>query len=147
MAKSRNKGKNNPMYGIESPFKGKKHTEKTKKRLSELASLRIECKNPNWKGGKKIKSRSSKFKVYEKWRKYILNKYNGKCCLCGLTDNVVVHHPLPVSLFPEYVTEECNGMVLCKKCDREEDTFGGKIRKLKREDFVSIKDEEYIKSL
>jgi len=43
--------------------------------------------------------------------KYI--KDNRQCVLCGATDNLEVHHIIPVSVCPELACEPANFMTLC----------------------------------
>jgi len=47
-------GKNNPMYGVTSPFKGKHHTKETKQMFSELGKKRVGKLCPGWRGGRRI---------------------------------------------------------------------------------------------
>jgi len=129
-------GEKNPMFGIPSPFKGKHHSLKVKEKLSWLAKQRIGPLNPNWKEGRKIKSRNSRFKGYKKWREEGIKEFKGMCSMCGSNKDLIVDHPLPVSLFPEYALNPYNRRVLCKKCEMESDTYGGRVKKFTRKDFI-----------
>lgn len=51
------------------------------------------------------------------WRERVANRDNRKCVICGATDNLEVHHIIPVSHDPEseYKYMESNGITLCHK--------------------------------
>ena len=77
-------GEKNANYGKVgklNPFYGKKHTKKTKKRLSRLASNRILEKNPNWQGGVSFEPYGIEFN--DKLREEIKRKDGFTCQLCG----------------------------------------------------------------
>ena len=87
------KGNNNPMYG-------KKHSEQTRKKISEihksLGTFKKE-KNPNWKGGIAFESYTSNFNDSFK---QIIKERDGGCLICNipieelhlLKKTIMIHH-------------------------------------------------------
>lgn len=53
---------------------------------------------------------------WKKKRREISSLYNGKCALCGSTNNVQVHHIIPISVLPELKLENENLILLCGTC-------------------------------
>lgn len=95
-------------------FKGKKHTEIAKTKMSESHQRE---KNPRW-----IKDRSFLLKnkrndpEYKQWR-YQIFKRDRHLCRINNKDcfgKVVAHHILPWSDFPELRYEVKNGVTLCQ---------------------------------
>ena len=96
----RMKGKNNPMYGIPSPLRGKHHTEEAKLKISKKLKGKPATNGSFKKGHKvpkewreKISQKSNKGKspihklvfheLYEVWTKPILERDNFTCQMCG----------------------------------------------------------------
>lgn len=103
------KGENNPMYGVTSPFKGKKHKKSTKLKMSKSAIGKLATSGSFKKGHKvplewreKISKKTNKGKspihkllysrLYSIWTKPILERDNYKCQKCGSKINLEVHH-------------------------------------------------------
>ena len=51
---------------------------------------------------------------FEKVKRRFL-RMHPKCAVCGTTKKKVVHHILPVYLWPELILEESNLITLCKR--------------------------------
>jgi len=80
--------------------------------------------NPNWQGGKS--PLRQKFYSRSEWKelsKKILKRDNYQCQLCGAEheqgNELVIHHWLPVSSFPELLDKEWNLITLCENCHRK----------------------------
>jgi len=74
-----------------------------------------------------ITERINKFRrcpEYLEWKKYILERDNFKCVLCGSKENIEVDHIKSLALFPEMALDKNNGRVLCNKCHKKTDTYG-----------------------
>ena len=136
-------GDRNPMFGTVSPFRNKHPSNLVRKRISEFAKKRIGVLNPNWKGGITLPNLHGDPR-YKIWRREVLKRFDHKCSLCGSKKGIVSDHPLPVALFPEFAFDPINGRALCKKCDREQDTYGGRVHRLTRENFITVEDEKII---
>lgn len=82
----------------------------------------------------KFRSRLTSTKQSIKWAKEVMDKYDGKCAICGATEDITVHHIIPVKTIirsmgvKDYNYENLmiladnpllsnvnNGIVLCKK--------------------------------
>lgn len=61
---------------------------------------------------------------YKEWRKKIVER-DKKCVICGSNKEIEVDHIKPLALYPELALKENNGRVLCKKCHKKTDTYGG----------------------
>ena len=53
---------------------------------------------------------------WKKKRREINDLYGGKCAVCGSTDNVQVHHIIPLSVLPELKLDDNNLVLLCSTC-------------------------------
>lgn len=90
------------------------------------------------------KDRHYNKKAYIELRKKVYAKNNYTCLACGRSNakgqsianhcRLTLHHLLPVALFPEYVYEEDNVIVLCRKCHACTDTWGIRLVR-KRDEF------------
>jgi len=56
------------------------------------------------------------------WRKLSASVINevGQCERCGCTNNLQVHHIIPIRYAPELFLERANLMVLCRECHHNE---------------------------
>lgn len=110
--------------GENNHFYGKKHTEETKKKMSEFRKkIHLTTKqegkdNPNWKGGitaTNLKIRNSL--EYTLWRKAIFERDEFTCQKCGQLGGVLrAHH---IHNFADYLELRLaidNGITLCNKC-------------------------------
>ena len=127
------------------PFKGKKHTIKSKEKTSKSCSgkkrtlaqrlnyslSKIGEKNPQWKGGitpiSKIIRRSLKYRL---WRKYIFERDNYTCKICkNKGGKLCVDHIKPFAYYPKLRFKLSNGRTLCFGCHIKTDTYAYKINK------------------
>lgn len=123
--------------GQRSPMLGKKHTEKTKKKIAKkskgrkpmlgkkhseatkekMSLARQGENNSNWKGGVTLGVRLfRKSRQYQQWRRAILERDNGICGMdgCNKKSNII-HHRYSVKDYPELRLTIENGMVVCKE--------------------------------
>ncbi|MHA1737884.1 MAG: NUMOD3 domain-containing DNA-binding protein [Candidatus Heimdallarchaeota archaeon] len=126
--------------------KGKKHSEETRKKISQRAKGRIisqehrkkiseTFKNKpsihhNWKGGitpiNKVIRRSREYKL---WRIAVFERDNFTCIWCGQKGGRLnADHIKPFALFPELRFAIDNGRTLCEDCHKTTDTFGRKTK-------------------
>lgn len=115
---------------ISKTMKGRKLSEETKKKLSELNKIRLSNpkNNSNWKGGitplrQKIRN-SNKFK---EWKKSVLKRDNYICTICDSKEHLEVDHIKPFSKFPKLRFDINNGRTLCRDCHIKTDTYGGRL--------------------
>jgi hypothetical protein len=101
------------------------HYEKLKKEKVKSEPVTIKKINnatPD-KGGVSRKDRN---KFYQSWewkavRYVILNKFNGRCMRCGVTNKdakICVDHIKPISLYWDLRLSEDNLQVLCDDCNK-----------------------------
>lgn len=104
-------------------FWGKKHTDKTKKLLSELRKGKklsketidkIKIANSNdkcyaWKGGSN-----------DWWKKRVKERDDYTCQLCGLKEPLIMeaHHIKSKTLYPSLKYSLSNGITLCPNCHK-----------------------------
>lgn len=125
---------------------GKKHSEETRKKISDKAkgrpisqAHRIKIsktfkKNPSihhsWKGGiTNINKKIRRSREYKLWRTAVFERDKYTCVWCdqvGLRLNA--DHIKPFALFPELRFAIDNGRTLCEDCHKTTDTFGGKTK-------------------
>lgn len=119
---------------------GKKHSEESKRKISEFHKGKCFSKPPlikgeahwNWKGGitpTNLAIRTSQ--IYLKWRIAVFKRDNFTCRDCGdnTGGNLEANHIKPFAYFPELRLELENGRTLCKPCHKKTDTWGAKVRK------------------
>jgi hypothetical protein len=98
-------------------WRGKERDEETKRKISN--SLRGE-KSLWWKGGLSKKNQS-RFNGVE-WkiiRSKVIKRDGNKCCLCGNTRRLHVHHKIPYRVVKSNEVE--NLITLCGRCHAKED--------------------------
>lgn len=140
-----NKGKKRPPFSEEwkkkigLSNKGKHRSEKTKKKISKSMTGK---QHPNWKGGlTSLKIRIRNLFKYRQWRSDIFTRDNFTCQNCGVKGGKInADHiksfslilrennikTLEKALNCEELWNINNGRILCSKCHRNTDTFGGK---------------------
>ena len=118
------KGKNNCMYG-------KKHSEETKKLISERLRGRVGNKSSNWQGGLTLKNKIIRnSEEYKLWRDAVFVRDKYTCVWCGkIGGKLNVDHIKPFALFPELRFAIDNGRTLCEDCHKTTDTYSYKIMK------------------
>lgn len=109
--------------GRPSPMKGHKHSEETKRKMSEA---RRGEKNANWKGGiTPINLAIRMSKEYKLWRQAVFERDNFTCIWCGqLRESIEADHIKPFSQYPELRFAIDNGRTLCRKCHETTETHG-----------------------
>lgn len=101
------------------PMLGKKHSEKTKKAMSEKNKGN---RNPNWKGGITAKVRKfRRTKGYITWAKVVIERAGGRCEECGSTESVEAHHKISLYIDFSKGLDLENGQALCKSCHKKKD--------------------------
>lgn len=82
-----------------------------------------------------FRDKLSKMSEYLKWREEVLKKYNDRCAICGSTNEIEVHHIIPLYFIVNRITKGIynndtlkevikddifnninNGICFCKKC-------------------------------
>lgn len=122
--------------GANHPMKGKKHSEKTRKKMSVSHQWRVGEFSSNWKGGiTPINKAIRTSKEYKLWRTAVFERDNYTCVWCGIRGGngkeVILNadHIKSFSQFPELRFAIDNGRTLCVSCHRTTDTFGFKSNK------------------
>lgn len=82
-------------------------------------------KASNWQGGITPILRAQRNAI-RKWSIQV-RKRDGKCLLCGSTQNLHADHIKPFSQYPELRNDLSNGRALCANCHYKTETFGGRI--------------------
>lgn len=69
-------------------------------------------------GAKKQKERNNVMntKKYKIWRKEVFRRDNNECQICASNLNIIAHHLLSYSKYPQHRTNKDNGVTLCKRC-------------------------------
>ena len=83
----------------------------------------------NYKTEDKLKSN-----LYN-WRQAVLKRDKYTCVWCGAIELLQADHIKPLTLYPELKTDVNNGRTLCISCHKTTNTYGSKVKLLKREDF------------
>jgi len=132
------KGENNPMWG-------KRHTEKTKNKMSKSRIGKTGENATAWKGGKKSLNQRVKSALQRKnkWFHKVMDRDKCICQHCGATKNLDAHHISPISTIivnllkentfvtesekidwliiqPEIADKDLkNGLTLCRTCHKK----------------------------
>ncbi len=105
-------------------MRGKKHSEETKKKMSEMRKGK---RNSNYKGGKTQVFREIRHtKEYVHWRNAVIARANGRCQMCGKELPLEAHHIISIHKDISGVYDLNNGQALCYDCHLKAD---GKERK------------------
>lgn len=133
-----------PFSGGKPDWKGRKHTNETKLKMSKAHTgkvlseetkekLRLAFKGEKsffWKGG--IKNNNDQIRhsnEYRTWRRRVCKRDKYSCQICKQSFPEVkidVDHIKSFSLYPELRFDIDNGRVLCKDCHRKTDNYGYK---------------------
>ena len=54
--------------------------------------------------------------AWKKKRREIKALYADKCAICGSTENLQVHHIVPITILPELKLDNNNLIPLCERC-------------------------------
>jgi len=104
--------------GQPSSFKGKKHTEESKRKIGESSKQRTGKRNPNYKDGKYVR-RPRDFKIHEfaPVRNRAFNRDDFTCHYCSRKGgHLHAHHILPYWVRPEAFLDIDNLVTVCTKC-------------------------------
>lgn len=104
---------------------GRKWSEEVKDKISNTLKGKLtKEKNPNWKGGyfnTEIgleRARLNGTRDYDKWRKYVFERDNYACQLCGKESegDIQAHHIVPMKNNLSLCLDKKNGITLCESC-------------------------------
>jgi len=75
----------------------------------------------NWKGGiTEINRKLRRSKEYKEWQKAVFKRDRWTCQICGYKGHdLVAHHILPFSEYPELRFDPDNGITLCRRCHKK----------------------------
>jgi len=123
-------------------FLGKKHTEKTKRKIrlaklgkptwssmhrKEMGEKILGDKNPNWKGGIKNIQHPRCSSEIKQWRILVFTRDNWTCQVCGQVGKTLnVHHIKSWIKCPELRYEVDNGITLCLECHKLTDNYANR---------------------
>jgi 5-methylcytosine-specific restriction endonuclease McrA len=133
--------------------RGKKHTEITRQRISNVQKINEKIvvsqfkkghdlwnhpnvkknwikkgsKPTNWQGGVRTKSEVIKDdKRYKHWRLEVFKRDNFKCVICQSKNTIQADHIFAKVKYPEKAFDINNGRTLCEKCHKQTPNYGGK---------------------
>ena len=131
---------------------GKKHSEKTKEKMSRSAYKRSTLeyrmklslarrgeKNPLYIHGRGYKNDTERSKImrmpkYRFWRQSVFERDNYTCQMCGERGGKLrADHIKPFATYEELRFDINNGRTLCDNCHRKTPTYGGRMSGLKVE--------------
>lgn len=100
---------------------GKKHTEETRRRISQIVSERAirGADHYAWKGAQAVEQKKDrKSPGYKSWRKAVAKAAGGSCesCQSRHKGRMHAHHILGFSSHPELRLDPGNGAWLCDDC-------------------------------
>jgi len=76
--------------------------------------------NPNWNGGHSPERQTSYSRtLWKELKKLVLKRDNYQCQVCLMNINLVVHHILPWSRYPELRFTDNNLMTVCVPCHKK----------------------------
>jgi len=108
-----------------------KHSEETKRKISESKSGKLTGKNnPNWKGGTSREYKNGYYsKEYINWRTAVFERDNYTCQVCGTTGDkkyLTAHHIKSFAHYPSLRFDVNNGKTLCEDCHEKTDNYKGR---------------------
>ena len=137
--------KRKPFSGTHSNWNGKKHSEKSKQKMSKShkgKKMSIETrrkvsenlkgdKSHLWKGGiTQINKKIRNCLEYRLWRESVFKRDNYSCVWCGAKNGmgkkIILNadHIKPFAYYPELRFAIDNGRTLCHPCHKLTDTYG-----------------------
>ena len=113
-------------------LKGKKQSEESKlKRSLALRGRFMGIESSGWKGGvSPANMKARQCAEYQSWKKKVYKRDNHHCRNCDSDSNLIAHHLLSFSKFPQFRFDLWNGITVCRKCHGE---IHSQIRKAQRE--------------
>jgi len=137
-----NKGLKGIVTGDKNPMYGRRHSEASKKKMSESSKGKGHPHTPEskrkiglshrgskchwWKGGITPKVERDRNRLeYRSWRLAVYERDNFTCQQCGKRGGKLnAHHLEEVSRCPEKIYDVKNGITLCVECHKKTDTYG-----------------------
>ena len=117
-------------------FKGRHHTELTRKKISEGMPGKTGRNSRNWKGGISRTYRTGYYSPrYKKWRTDVFERDNYTCKKCLTTGDksyLTAHHIKSFAYYPKLRFKLSNGITLCELCHSKTDNYKGRNTKFKR---------------
>lgn len=112
--------------GDKNPFFGKTHSNETKAKLSKKAKERTGKRNPNYKHGKNFRRpRDFKNAEMQKLRNFVFNRDNYTCTFCEEKGrNLHAHHILPYWVKQEAFLDSDNLITVCTSCHFDKAHYG-----------------------
>jgi hypothetical protein len=107
--------------GSKNSFFGKNHSKKTRKKLSENAKKRTGKRNPNYKHGKNFRRpRDFKNAEMQKLRNFVFNRDKHTCKFCFVKGgHLHAHHVIPFWVKQNAFLDADNLITVCTKCHFE----------------------------
>lgn len=107
--------------GNKSPMEGKKHSLEVRKKISEILRKRGAKgdKCHSYKDGKSVQRAKNRLtSEYKRWRFDVYARDNFTCQKCGddKGGNLIAHHIKPYCEYPELRLDINNGITLCNIC-------------------------------
>jgi predicted restriction endonuclease len=121
-----NVGKNTRFKKGDSLFKNRKHTEETKKKISQSRMGKCIGKNNyRWKGGISKAYKTGYWTTqYKNWRKAVFERDNYTCQKCGKKGGYLTAHHLKSFLYYKELRFDINnGLTLCDNCHQLVDNY------------------------
>lgn len=114
-------------------MKGKKHTIKTRLKMSQIQKERVAQGLHNlWKGGIDKAKHSERYALmktmeYKLWREAVFKRDNFTCQMCNQHGGYLeADHIKSWNSYPELRFAIDNGRTLCRSCHQTTDTWGGR---------------------
>jgi hypothetical protein len=102
-------------------------------RIKRVVENKKGNKSNLWKGGLTEKNKLFRMSAdYKIWRNAIFQRDDYTCQVClKRGGELIVHHILPFSKFPELRVAINNGITLCHNCHKKTDSYGHNIKYIK----------------
>ena len=110
---------------------GKKHTDKTKEKMSKnRAGKNIGKQHHLWKGGISKGYKTGYYsRAYKDWRTKVFTRDKYICQQCGVSGNkkyLTAHHIKSFANYPKLRFDVNNGKTLCEDCHKLTDNYKGR---------------------